>query len=203
MKSYPAIGALEFDDIPSGIYATDAMLKKAPIGFFKSGTITRGRYFTLVGGTTAAVREAVQEAICTAGSHVLDDVLLPDVHPRLYDAIFGGRVARVSRSLAIIETTTVAASIRGAEAALKGTPVELVEIRVADSGLAGKGLFILEGELHDMEAAVALALEQATLGRAQASCRLIAAPHDALAAQIVAGTRFNRAPLLELDGETA
>ena len=53
MKIYPAIAALEFDDIAAGVAATDAMLKRAPIAFFKSGTITHGRYLTLIGGTTA------------------------------------------------------------------------------------------------------------------------------------------------------
>ena len=33
MKKYPAIAAIEFRDVSAGMYATDAMLKKAPIGF--------------------------------------------------------------------------------------------------------------------------------------------------------------------------
>jgi microcompartment protein CcmL/EutN len=202
MKIYPAIAALEFDDIPAGVVATDAMLKKAPIAFFKSGTITDARYLVVVGGTPASTDEALREGVRAAGRHALDYVLLPDVHARLYDAILGVRHARASRALAIIETGTVSASIRGAEAALKGTPVELIELRMADSGLAGKALFVLEGDLHEIEAAVTLAVQQAGQRGATVSCQVIAAPHDAVLGQVVAGTRFNGAPLVELHGES-
>lgn len=201
MKMHPAIAALEFDDIPAGISATDAMLKKAPIAFFKSGTITRGRYLTIIGGTTASVEEAALEGARVAGAHLLDEVVLPDVHGRLYEAVFGCRRPRGNGSLAVIETSTVCASLRGAEAALKGTPVHLVEIRLADSGLAGKALFVLEGELHEMEAAVALAVDHARHGAATASSTLIPAPHEALSNQVGQGTAFASSQLVELEGE--
>ncbi len=202
MKSHPAIAALEFDDIPAGIAATDALLKRAPIAFLKCGTITHGRYLTLIGGTTASVVESADEGIRHGAEHVLDHVVLPDVHPRLYDGVLGNRHPRGSGSLAILETGTVSASIRAAEAALKGTPIELVEIRLADSGLAGKGLVILEGDLHDIEAAVSLATARAADGAGNCSCRIIAAPHEGTTAQIDHGTSFRSSLFIELEGET-
>lgn len=202
MKNYPAIAALEFDDIPAGIAATDAMLKRAPIAFFKSGTITQGRYLTVLGGTTASVVESADEGVRQGGEHLLDSVVLPDVHPRLFEGVLGNRRPRNSGSLAIIETSTVSASIRGAEAALKGTPIELVEIRLADSGLAGKAVIVLAGQLHDIEAGIALALATTGYGRAQASYRIIAAPHDDTISQIAHGTSFRSALLIDLKGET-
>jgi microcompartment protein CcmL/EutN len=202
MKISPAIAAFEFDDIPAGVVATDAMLKKAPIAFFKSGTITRGRYLTLIGGTTASVQEAAFEGARCAEGHLLDEVVLADVHPRLYDAALGSRQPRGTGSLAIVETTTVSAAIRGAEAALKGTPVALVEIRLADIGLAGKGLVVLEGDLHHMEAAVALAVTAAQQRPTSVSYRIIPSPHDAVTRQMDHGSYFGSALLIELGGET-
>jgi len=202
MKIHPAIAVLEFDDIPAGISATDAMLKRAPIAFFKCGTITQGRYLTLIGGTTASVLEAADEGVRHAGDHLLDHVVLPDVHPRLYEGALGNRHPREGGSLAILETSTVSASVRGAEAALKGTPIELVEIRLADSGLAGKGVVVLEGQLHDIDAGVSLAIAQAGRGPASVSYRIIPAPHDATTAQIGHGTSFRSSLLIELEGET-
>jgi microcompartment protein CcmL/EutN len=202
MKTYPAIAAFEFDDIAVGVWVTDAMLKRAPIAFFKSGTITAGRYLTLIGGTTASVSESAGEAVRHADSHLLDHVFLPDVHPRLYAGVLGARRSRASGAVAVLETTTVSASVRAAEAALKGTPVELVEIRLGDSGLAGKGLIVLEGELHDVDAAVSMALERAGEGAANASCRVIAAPHDALFAQIAHASAFAVGQIIDLEGET-
>jgi len=201
MKKAPALAVIEFRDIPTGIDATDAMLKKAPIAFVKSGTISRGRFLTLVGGSTAAVEESLREGLFRAGECVLDHLLLADVHPRVYDAILGGRRAAGSGALAIIETDTVASNVRAAELALKGTPVELVELRLADSGLSGKGVSIYQGELADIEAAVEIVLAFMHEARGDVRHTIIPSPHEALGRQIGSGTSFASAALLELDGE--
>ncbi len=201
MKKAPALAVIEFSDIPSGIDATDAMLKKAPIAFVKSGTISRGRFLTLIGGTTGAVEEALGEGLLRAGDRVLDHLLLADVHPRVYDAILGGRRSAGSGALAIIETDTVALNVRAAELALKGTPVELVELRLADSGLSGKGVSIYEGDLPDIEAAVEIVSAYLREAGGQMRHTVISSPHEALVRQIGSGTAFGSAALLELDGE--
>ena len=201
MKKHPAIAVLEFRDIAIGMVATDAMLKKSPIAFLKCGTISRGRYLTIVGGTTASVEEAVNEGLFQGGASVLDHVLLADVHASVYDAILGTRRPVGAGSLAIIETATVSSNVRAAEMALKGTPVELIEIRLADTGLSGKGVSIYQGELHDVEAAVEIAVGFLRAIGVEAGFRIISAPHEALAAQVEASTYFGSAPLLELEGE--
>jgi microcompartment protein CcmL/EutN len=201
MKKAPALSVIEFRDIPSGIDATDAMLKKAPIAFVKSGTITRGRFLTLIGGSTASVEESLAEGLARAGENVLDHLLLADVHPRVYDAVLGGRRSAGAGALAVIETDTVASNIRAAELALKGTPVELVELRLADSGLSGKGVSIYQGELPDIEAAVEIVLDFLRQQGGEVRHTIVSSPHDALARQIGGGTSFDSAALLELDGE--
>ena len=60
--------------------------------------------------------------------------------------MLGRRKPGTSGSLAIVETDTVALTARAAEAALKGTPVDLIEIRLADTGLSGKGVSVYQGE---------------------------------------------------------
>jgi microcompartment protein CcmL/EutN len=201
MKKAPALAVIEFRDIPAGIDATDAMLKKASIAFVKSGTITRGRFLTMIGGSTGAVQESLHEGLYRAGDSVLDHLMLADVHPRVYEAILGGRRAAGSGAMAIIETDTVASNIRAAELALKGTPVELVELRLADSGLSGKGVSIYQGELPDIEAAVAIVLGYLRQMGGDVHHTIISSPHEALARQIGSGTSFGSAALLELDGE--
>ena len=201
MKQYPAIAVLEFREIAVGLVATDAMLKRSPIAFLRCGTISRGRFLILLGGTTASVEEACQEGLLQGGDSVLDHVLLADVHPQVYDAILGHRRPAGAGALAIIETSTVSSNIRAAELALKGTPVDLIELRLADGGLSGKGLSIVHGELHDVEAAVEIAAGFLQHAGGEAVYRIIPAPHEALADQVGAGTRFASAALLELDGE--
>jgi microcompartment protein CcmL/EutN len=201
MKKHPAIAVVEFGDIPTGMSATDAMLKKAPIAFVKCGTITHGRYLTLIGGSMASVDEALQEGLACGGESVLDHLLLADVHPRVYEAILGWRKPGNSGALAIIETDTVAANVRAAEAALKGTPVDLIEIRLADTGLSGHGLSVYQGALPDIEAAIDIATRQVDQAGGSLRHRIISSPHEGLIKQIETSTWFGSQTVLDLDGE--
>lgn len=203
MKKSPALAVLDFENIPAGVYAVDAILKKAPIAFVRAGTVTRGRYLVIFGGSTGATTESFDEALATTGSSIIDHALLPDVHDALFDAAFGAK-RKASGSLLILETDTASSIVRAVEAALKGTPVDLVEVRLSDTGLAGKGIALLAGDLHDVEAAALLASTGSGVDAAPPrgfSYRIIAAPHDVLERDITSATRFDAAPLLELDGE--
>jgi microcompartment protein CcmL/EutN len=195
MKKSSALAVLDFEDIPTGIYAVDAILKKAPIAFVRAGTVTHGRYLVVFGGSTGSTLESFNEAVAVTGSAILDQAFLPDIHPALFDAVFGTR-RKANGSLLILETETASSIVRAVEAALKGTPVELIEVRLSDAGLAGKGIALVAGTLHDIQSAADLAGQ-----RARVSFRLIPAPHDVLERDISAATRFEVAPLLELDGE--
>lgn len=198
MKRYPAMAVVEFRDIPKGMYATDQMLKKAPIAFVRCGTISRGRYLTVIGGTTASVDESFQEGLFWGGESVLDSVLLADVHPQVHDSILGTRRTAATGAMAIVETPTVASNVRAAELALKGTPIELVELRLADLELSGKGLSIYQGELHDLEAAMDLVA--ARLGTT-VDYRVLPMPHEAMNQRTATPSPFGEASLMELDGE--
>ncbi len=201
MKKHPALAIVEFSDIPTGVFATDAMLKKAPIAFVKCGTISRGRYLTLIGGTTASVEEALAEGVDLGGDQVLDRIMLADVHPRVYDAIVGARRPVGTGALALIETDTVASNVRAAEVALKSTNVELVEIRLADSGLSGKGVSIYQGDLYQIQEAVEVAIRFLDEAGVPSRQRIIPSPHPSLVAQITTSTWFGAQTLLELQGE--
>jgi microcompartment protein CcmL/EutN len=204
MKKTSALAVLEFADIPAGVWAVDAILKKAPIAFVRAGTVTRGRYLVLFGGSTGSTAESLHEALALCGPAIIDHTFLPDIHDSLFDAVFGAK-RKSNGSLLIIETETAASIVRAVEAALKGTPVELIEVRLSDVGLAGKGMALLSGTLHDIDAAAALAAAGISSHAPPRgfSHRVIAAPHDVVERDITAATRFEDAPLLELDGEIA
>jgi microcompartment protein CcmL/EutN len=201
MKKHPAIAVIEFSSIPIGMSATDAMLKKAPIAFVKCGTVSHGRYLTLIGGSTASVDESLQEGLSHGGPSVLDHLLLADVHPRVYEAILGWRKPGNTGALAIIETDTVAANVRAAEAAMKGTAIELIEIRLADTGLAGHGLSVYQGSLPDIEAAIEIATRYVDQSGGRLNHRIISRPHGGLIKQIETSTWFGSQTVLDLDGE--
>jgi microcompartment protein CcmL/EutN len=201
MKKVSALAVLDFADIPTGVYAVDAILKKAPIAFVRAGTVTRGRYLVVFGGSTASTAESLEEALARSGASIVDHAMLPDVHPALFESVFG-RKRKCAGSLLVMETATASSIVRAVEAALKGTPVELVEL--SDAGLAGKGVALLAGDLHDVEAAAGLASVGAGVDAPSPrgfTYRLIAAPHETLERDLAAAIPFDVAPLVELDGE--
>jgi microcompartment protein CcmL/EutN len=133
----------------------------------------------------------VQETMNIA-TGILDSVFLADVHDRLHDALLGKRAECRQDSVAILETDTISSNVRATERALKGTGVELVEIRIAEYEMSGKAISVFNGELHEVEAAMQLA---------GGHHRIIARPHDSLTQHLSAGTRFAESKPRELEGE--
>ena len=201
MKKHPAIAVIEFSSIADGIYCTDALLKKAPIATLKSGTVSRGRYLIIIGGSTAAVEESLNAALEAGQASRLDHAFLPDVHEQLHDAILGRRQPVLSDAVAILETDTVAANVRAAELALKGTRVRLTELRLAEYEMSGKALSLFNGELHEIQAAMEMAGDFLRGRKEYVRHRIIARPHETLTQQLDCGTRFAEGGPLELHGE--
>ncbi|HXJ63446.1 MAG TPA: BMC domain-containing protein [Actinomycetota bacterium] len=152
----PAIGLLEFDSIARGIEAGDAMAKRSPLEVIRAGTVHPGRYLVLVGGLTADVEEALGAGREVGSGAVSDELFLPDVHPDVVTSV--GGVRRTSdddggEALGVVETATVAAVIRAADAGVKAARVSIRELRLADD-LGGKGYVLFGGEVAEVEAAV-------------------------------------------------
>jgi len=154
----PALALLEFSSLAAGIEAGDAMVKRAPVEQLLTGTIQPGYYLALVIGEVADVEEAVAAGRLASGVYLRDQLLLPNVHPGVVAALRGARATGTAEALGIIETTTVAAAIRAADAGLKGAEVALNQLRLGD-GLGGKGLTLFIGLVSDVEAAVAIGSE--------------------------------------------
>lgn len=201
MKRYPTLAVLELASIAEGIYCTDALLKKAPIAMLKSGTVSRGRYLIILGGSTASVEESLNEALVIGQESVLDHAFLPDVHTAVHDAVLGVRAPGELDSVAILETDTVSANVRAAELALKGTLVQLVELRLAEYEMSGKAISLYSGPLHEVEAAMELAVEFLRGRKEYVRHRVIPQPHEVLLRHLAEGTRFAATSPRELEGE--
>jgi microcompartment protein CcmL/EutN len=151
----PALALLEFNSLAAGIEAGDAMVKRAPVEQLLTGTIQPGYYLALVVGEVADVNEAVDAGLAAGGDYLRDRLLLPNVHPGVVAALRGARAIETTEALGIVETASVAAAIRAADAGLKGAEVRLNQLRLGD-GLGGKGLALFGGRVTDVEAAVAI-----------------------------------------------
>lgn len=189
MSKLPAIALIEFRSIAAGTFATDAMIKKAPVQLLQAGTVQPGRYLVLVGGGTAEVEESYREGIRAGTPEVLDDVFLPDVHPVVVEAVEGKRDYGKYDSLVVLETSTSAAILRATDAAVKGALVGLGEMRLAN-GLGGKGVALLTGELSDVQAAAEIA-DNVLAGREVKFCRsIVSRAHEEFAARLAESSRF-------------
>ena len=184
----PALGLLELETVPAGIEAGDAMAKRAPIEVIRAGTVHPGKYLVLVGGDVADVEEALEAGREAGGLSVRDEVFLPNIHPHVVDGTRGVRHAAGGEALGIIETATIPAIIRAADAGLKGTGVRLLELRLADD-LGGKGYLLFDGAVSEVEAAVEMGV--AAIGNTRGvSSRVIAQLHAEMAQNLAADARF-------------
>lgn len=161
-----AIGLVELTSIAKGFETADAMLKSAQVELLEAKPVCPGKYIVLVTGDVAAVESAVDNGKAIGAEHVLDDFILPNVHPSVILAI--GLATPVSdiRALGVIETFSVASLILAADTAAKAGDVELIEVRTG-MGIGGKSFVVLTGDVSSVkasvEAGVALASERGML----------------------------------------
>ena len=153
MTAQPAIALLELDSVAIGTQVADAMVKRAPIQTLRIGTVQPGKYLILVGGSVAAVEEAYLEGLRLGGAALTDEIMLPDVHEQVYDAVGGGRRANSGDALGVIETSSIPAVVQAADKAVKAANVIIVEIRLGD-GLGGKGITQVTGRVEAVQAAI-------------------------------------------------
>lgn len=197
MKEHAALALVELDSIPVGVLTADAMLKESPIAIIKSGTVHNGKYLILIAGSVASVELAFSKGMSKGQDHLLDAVILPNIHDDVYSACLGKRKKCGTEALAVVETATVSAILKGADAALKGANVELVELRLADD-LGGKSIAIYAGKVEEVETANSLseaALEEPEHLLSQTIIPRIDAD---LAKQINASTYFSKSAMAKL-----
>ncbi len=184
----PALALLEFSSIAAGVYAGDAMIKRAQLDVIHAGTVQPGRYLVLIGGSVAEVQEALKAGQENALDSLTDHVFLAGVHPDVVRAIGGGRVTELNDALGIVETLTVSSAIQAADKGVKGAQVSLVEVRLAD-GLHGKGLVFFSGLVSDVEAAIELSTQSLRTGQLVKQV-VISQIHAEMAAIVKNTTRF-------------
>jgi len=184
----PALGLLELESIAAGIEAGDAMVKRAPVEVLRAGTVHPGKYLVLVGGDVADVQEALEAGTDVGGLAVRDVTFLANIHPDVVEGVRGRRQTAQDEALGIIETATVPAIIRAADAGVKGASVRLLELHLADD-LGGKGYLLFDGPVTDVEAAVEIGTS--AVGEARGvHARVIAQLHTEMADELAADGRF-------------
>jgi microcompartment protein CcmL/EutN len=157
-----AIGAIELSSIGVGYEVEDAMLKAASVEVLIARTICSGKYFLVVGGGVSDVESAVRAGAAVGSDAVIDQLVLPNVHPSVFPAL-GQSVALGGEefgALGVVETFSGTSVLAAADAAVKAARVTLLRIHVA-MALGGKGLCLLTGTVSDVRAGVQAAAGEA------------------------------------------
>jgi microcompartment protein CcmL/EutN len=173
------IGFLELNSIAKGIEAADAMLKAAEVRLITARPSCPGKYHVLVTGEVAAVQSSVEAGMETASANVLDQVVIPRVHPQVIAAIGLSTVPEQSNAVGILEYFSVTASLYGADAAVKAADVTLLEVRLG-TGIGGKSFVVMTGDVSAVTEGVEAGAASAGDSGLLVSRVVIPSPHPEL-----------------------
>ena len=105
------------------------------------------------------------------------------------------------KNQSVLLTSTISATIKSTDAAIKGADVEIVEIRLADH-LGGKAFAIVTGQVEDVQAAVNIAHDNTTQPKYWVRQTVIPHLHIDMATQIDKSTYFGQLDVIQLqEGE--
>ncbi|MTV47982.1 BMC domain-containing protein [Heliobacillus mobilis] len=178
-----AIGLLEIENVTKGILAADTMLKSGNVELVVAQPMCPGKYIVLVSGDVGAVQSAVRSGQAVAKESVVNDFVLPNVHPSIFPALNGCSEVKQIRALGVIETYSVASAVVAADTAVKAAGVELIEIRLA-RGLGGKSIISLTGDVGAVSAAIQAGSHVIKESGFLVDQIVIPAPHKGLQASI-------------------
>lgn len=161
MATPTSIGAIELSSIGIGYQIEDEMLKAATVELLLARTICSGKYLILIGGTVSDVESAVRAGLASAGEAIIDHLIIPNVHPQVFQALGQSVVLGPEQadSLGVVETFSGVSVIAAADAAAKAARITLFRIHVA-MALGGKGLCLMTGTVADVRAGVQAAAEE-------------------------------------------
>ncbi|MBS4537853.1 BMC domain-containing protein [Clostridium sp. D2Q-11] len=147
------IGLIELNSIAKGIESADAMLKAAEVNLILSNSICPGKYIVLISGDVGAVKSAVDAGRDVGKQYIVDELVLPSVHPQLINAINGVTQVGEVNAIGVMEFFSIATAIVAADSAAKAAQVNLIEIRLGFA-IGGKSFVTLSGDVSAVNEAV-------------------------------------------------
>ena len=174
-----SLGLLETRSI-----AADEILKTARITLVEACPISPGKLVVVFTGGVAEVEASLAAGREMAGEHVVDELLLARVHPDVAPALTPAEVpGELGTALGIVETTSVASAILGADAAAKAAWITLLEI-APGRGIGGKGFFTITGDVAAVQAGADAARRLIDARGTHVHTEILAGPHPELAARV-------------------
>jgi len=151
----PCIALLELASIAGGFETVDALRKEAAVQILRARAVSPGKFVILFTGTVEDTTSALRRGLEVGRDSLIDSLLIPNVEPTLLALMRGGRPNGVPEldAVGIIETLSVASTVRAADIAAKTASLQLLDVQLA-VGLGGKSYVTLTGEVGDVTAAV-------------------------------------------------
>jgi microcompartment protein CcmL/EutN len=179
-----SIGLVELSSVAAGFLVADTMLKAGNVRLLLSRSICSGKYMVLIGGETAAVQSAVSAGADAAQGCLIDQFVIPNVHPDVFVALGRSQPAEPTGALGILESFNVATLIEAADAAAKAAQVVLLEIRLA-MALGGKAFATLTGDVASVQSAVAAGKQVILEAGVLVNAVVISRPHPDVYREVV------------------
>jgi microcompartment protein CcmL/EutN len=187
----PCVALLELASIAAGVETTDAIAKQADVELVMACSVSPGKFLVLFTGSVEDVGSALARGL-EVGAHVLiDQLFIPNLEPTLY-ALVRGEGCSSSDSdpegpssedplpaVGLIETLSVASTIRAADIASKQASLSLQSLELA-RGIGGKSWVSFTGEVSDVEVGVTLGSADAEAAGLLVERVVIANPHPVL-----------------------
>jgi len=208
--SGPCVALIELASIAAGFETVDALRKEAAVELLLARTVSPGKFVILFTGSVEDTTSALRRGLETGADSLIDSLLIPNLEPTLLALVRGGavspegaasggaaaampathgaRAAGATRlppttldAVGIIETLSVASTIRAADLAAKAASLRLLSLQLA-VGIGGKSYVTFTGEVSDVEVAVAAGAADAQRAGMLVRRVVIARPHGDLAA---------------------
>lgn len=174
-----SIGVVEFRSIAIGIGAVDRIVKASEVRIVDARTICPGKYYIIFAGIVSAVKNSMSMVLKESETFIIDSIVLSNVYPQMFAGLNGTTEIKKPGSIGIIETLTSPSIFWAADAAIKATEVDLVEIRIARA-LGGKNICILNGDLSSINESVRVGIKYPEEKDFLVDYQIIASPHQDL-----------------------
>ena len=179
-----AIGFLELNSIAKGIEAADFILKTAEVRMLSAKAGCPGKYYILFTGDVAAVKASLVAGKRTDGGHVVDECVIPRVHPQVIKAINMTAIPERYQAIGVMEFYSVTASVYAADAAVKAADVDLVDVRLG-TGIGGKSFVVLTGEVAAVSESIKCGINTPNAEGMVISHVVIPSPHPELLSSLI------------------
>ncbi|MCM1990190.1 BMC domain-containing protein [Oceanirhabdus seepicola] len=147
------IGMIELNSIAKGIETADIMVKAAEVNLVMAKPICPGKYLILIAGDVGSVNSSIEAGVQNGSLYVVDKLLLPRVHPQLLNAINQSSDIGEVNAVGVLEYYSIATAIVGADAAVKASNIQLIEVRLG-IGIGGKAFVTFTGDISSVNEAV-------------------------------------------------